>query len=311
MAFDFEDVKDMAKQKPWLVYGGLAVAGVFGFLALRRSRPQAGAPADVYVPSEYPSGGGGGSFGGGGGGEDLSAIGFGMDQLAAFTQRQSEITLAAIDTMQRQYHEDIQRLREDMDRDRTQTLSQVQTLATTQSVGFSLLNQGLEEALTRESYQVPSYYNDTPAPTTKPATSPAPSPVYVPEPVYSAPSPVQTSVSSQLLYQGSSGADVRGLQEQLTALGYNLGSVDGIFGPKTAAALRQFQSDMGIGVDAIAGPETYGALATATSRTTTQSTSQVASPLGPFREEAYRPQPVTQEPDYSYGGLPRTSKVRE
>ena len=301
MAFDFEDVKQAAKDKPWLVYGGLAVAGVLGVLALRKRTI-----GETSVIVQEPSSGGA-IPPSGGTPADLSGIGYGMDQLAAFTQRQSEVTLAAIDTMQRQYHEDISRMREDMDRDRAQTLSQVQTLAATQTAGFSLLNQGLEEALQRDSYQVPSYYN-APAPAAPKPTAPAPAQVYTPPAIYE-PEPVQTSVSSKILYQGSSGADVRGLQEQLTSLGYSLGSVDGIFGPKTAAALRQFQSDMGIGVDAIAGPETYGALSTATSRT--QSMSQVASPLGPFREEAYRTQPVTSEPDYSYGGLPRTSKVRE
>ncbi|MCH2244961.1 MULTISPECIES: peptidoglycan-binding domain-containing protein [Crocosphaera] len=36
--------------------------------------------------------------------------------------------------------------------------------------------------------------------------------------------------------------------------------VDDIYGPKTEAAVRQFQTDQGIMIDGVVGPETYGQL---------------------------------------------------
>ena len=55
------------------------------------------------------------------------------------------------------------------------------------------------------------------------------------------------------LSNGDRGDDVKLLQESLTALGYNPGTVDGIFGSRTEAAVRAFQGSHGIGVDGIAG----------------------------------------------------------
>ena len=60
---------------------------------------------------------------------------------------------------------------------------------------------------------------------------------------------------------GSRGADVTYLQQRLTALGYKPGTADGIFGSKTLAAVRAFQTDHKLAVDGIAGPKTWTALA--------------------------------------------------
>lgn len=49
-------------------------------------------------------------------------------------------------------------------------------------------------------------------------------------------------------------------QRILTHLGYNPGEQDGIDGPKTQKAVRDFQKDVGIEVDGIAGPVTWGHL---------------------------------------------------
>lgn len=62
-----------------------------------------------------------------------------------------------------------------------------------------------------------------------------------------------------ILRQGSKGQAVAQLQEDLTALGYKT-SVDGVFGPHTAFAVRRFQGANGLTIDGIAGPETLGAL---------------------------------------------------
>jgi TP901 family phage tail tape measure protein len=48
------------------------------------------------------------------------------------------------------------------------------------------------------------------------------------------------------LKRGSKGNDVKKLQQVLNKLGFNAGSVDGIFGPKTQAALQAFQKKNGI-----------------------------------------------------------------
>ena len=62
-----------------------------------------------------------------------------------------------------------------------------------------------------------------------------------------------------LLKRGSQGHPVPALQYLLRARGH-LVTVDGIFGPKTEAAVADFQTADQIGVDGIVGPQTWGAL---------------------------------------------------
>ena len=69
-------------------------------------------------------------------------------------------------------------------------------------------------------------------------------------------------MATRNLKRGSTGNDVKTLQKNLKKLGYyKSGSVDGIFGPLTDAAVRQFQRAAGITVDGIVGPQTRAALA--------------------------------------------------
>jgi peptidoglycan hydrolase-like protein with peptidoglycan-binding domain len=63
-----------------------------------------------------------------------------------------------------------------------------------------------------------------------------------------------------VLANGHASDDVRKLQEKLKAHGFDPGEVDGIFGPKTEAAVRAFQQARGIEVDGIVGPITWGKL---------------------------------------------------
>ncbi len=56
------------------------------------------------------------------------------------------------------------------------------------------------------------------------------------------------------------GDDVADLQRRLSALGFDAGRVDGIFGPRTATALAEFQRNMGLPVDAILGADTLNEL---------------------------------------------------
>lgn len=65
---------------------------------------------------------------------------------------------------------------------------------------------------------------------------------------------------THILAEDSRGAAVESLQSYLNEEGFNTGGIDGIFGPLTDAAVRDFQSQAGIQVDGLAGPETFGAL---------------------------------------------------
>lgn len=70
-----------------------------------------------------------------------------------------------------------------------------------------------------------------------------------------------TSVTTQpMLRTGSRGDAVRKLQELLNAKGYTCGSVDGIFGSKTYAAVLAFQKANGLAADGIVGSLTWGKL---------------------------------------------------
>ncbi|MBI3957093.1 MAG: peptidoglycan-binding protein [Candidatus Kerfeldbacteria bacterium] len=53
---------------------------------------------------------------------------------------------------------------------------------------------------------------------------------------------LQYTCSDERLYQGCSGSNVRVVQQQLVSLGYSV-TVDSSYGPQTAAAVRQFQTD--------------------------------------------------------------------
>ena len=62
------------------------------------------------------------------------------------------------------------------------------------------------------------------------------------------------------LRRGDRGSYVLNLQNLLIALGYYSGAADGIFGPLTEQAVRNFQSANGLTVDGIVGPQTWAAL---------------------------------------------------
>jgi N-acetylmuramoyl-L-alanine amidase len=56
------------------------------------------------------------------------------------------------------------------------------------------------------------------------------------------------------------GDDVADLQRRLSALGFDVGRVDGIFGPRTDRALADFQRNAGMVCDAVCGPATIAGL---------------------------------------------------
>ncbi len=59
------------------------------------------------------------------------------------------------------------------------------------------------------------------------------------------------------LKMGSRGTDVTYLQQRLTARGYGVGAIDGVFGIKTLEAVRAFQAENNLVIDGIAGPKTW------------------------------------------------------
>jgi len=62
------------------------------------------------------------------------------------------------------------------------------------------------------------------------------------------------------LKRGSRGSDVMEIQSLLAKMGYNLGSIDGIFGLRTEEAIKQFQRDYGLSADGIIGLNTHTVL---------------------------------------------------
>ncbi len=71
--------------------------------------------------------------------------------------------------------------------------------------------------------------------------------------------------------QGSYGTVVTQIQKKLAAEGYYRASIDGIYGSRTAAAVRSYQKDRGLKVDGICGPETLASLGIAAKAASSQS----------------------------------------
>lgn len=91
------------------------------------------------------------------------------------------------------------------------------------------------------------------------------------------------AMTTGVLHQGDRGSDVRELQDTLARLGFTDAGhaslrADGVFGARTAEAVRAFQQAQGLQVDGIAGPDTREALANETRiHRTVESDGHVAS----------------------------------
>lgn len=74
--------------------------------------------------------------------------------------------------------------------------------------------------------------------------------------------PVEPTIGTRgrTLRKGIQGDDVRLLQGTLADLGYHAGRKDGVFGKRTAAAVRAFQGEADIEADGIVGENTWAAL---------------------------------------------------
>lgn len=66
---------------------------------------------------------------------------------------------------------------------------------------------------------------------------------------------------SYVVANPQAGDDVLSLQRRLSELGFEVGRVDGVFGPRTGEALREFQRNVGLPADGTCGPGTFKALA--------------------------------------------------
>ena len=74
------------------------------------------------------------------------------------------------------------------------------------------------------------------------------------------------AAASSTLKNGSSGADVKKMQERLKELGYLKGSADGDFGDATETAVKNFQANNGLSVDGKAGSATLSKLYSSSAR---------------------------------------------
>ncbi len=88
------------------------------------------------------------------------------------------------------------------------------------------------------------------------------------------------TLGSRMIRSGQRGWDVAALQYLLARRGYPPGAIDGIFGPVTGLAVRNYQAALGLGADGLVGPVT---LASLRSRSTSPSPSPSPSPIGPVR----------------------------
>ncbi|HIT26598.1 MAG TPA: spore cortex-lytic enzyme [Candidatus Ornithoclostridium excrementipullorum] len=86
-------------------------------------------------------------------------------------------------------------------------------------------------------------------------------------------------IGAAVLKVGSSGHQVRTLQTKLNNWGYNAGTVDGIFGSNTLAAVKRFQANNGLTVDGIVGAKTAAALGMTLSGSSSSNSSYSSSDL--------------------------------
>ena len=78
---------------------------------------------------------------------------------------------------------------------------------------------------------------------------------------------------TRTLRKGYTGADVIAVQQKLKELGFYSGSVDGVYGTGSIAAVKKFQQQNGLTADGLVGSRTYAALMPASSGSSSDSSS--------------------------------------
>ena len=98
---------------------------------------------------------------------------------------------------------------------------------------------------------------------------------------------VQNNEVLALSKYGSRGSEVRTIQDKLKRWGYYTGSVDGIYGSLTVAAVKKFQQKNGLAVDGIAGTKTLNAMGIMTSSSSGGSSSNNSSNVNLIAKAIY------------------------
>lgn len=86
---------------------------------------------------------------------------------------------------------------------------------------------------------------------------------------------------------GSSGEEVRQIQDKLKRWGYYNGNVDGIYGSQTTAAVKAFQKKNGLSVDGIAGSQTLAAMGITSNQSSSSSSSSRPSDVNLIARAIY------------------------
>jgi peptidoglycan hydrolase-like protein with peptidoglycan-binding domain len=66
--------------------------------------------------------------------------------------------------------------------------------------------------------------------------------------------------SEPVLRVGSTGLPVRRAQKRMSLVGFDVGGVDGRYGPKSESAVKDLQQRFQITVDGVVGPQTWGVI---------------------------------------------------
>ena len=112
---------------------------------------------------------------------------------------------------------------------------------------------------TQTGYTLPGQ-NDNTATNTTTNTNTNTNTNTTPNTSYTAPSTVPGYTASGSMTIGATGEEVRKLQNRLIELGYMSGKADGVYGQKTANAVKAFQRAARLTVDGIAGSATINAI---------------------------------------------------
>jgi peptidoglycan hydrolase-like protein with peptidoglycan-binding domain len=119
-------------------------------------------------------------------------------------------------------------------------------------------------------------------------------------------------VTGSNLRRGSSGSDVSSMQQMLIDRGYDVGGTgaDGKFGPKTAAAVKQFQQDFGLQADGIAGDQTMSALNRLGAKPAAAPAPSGGLPIRPGQDRSGPPVTQPIRPGQDRSGPPVTQPIR-
>ena len=109
-----------------------------------------------------------------------------------------------------------------------------------------------------------------------------------------------------LIKEGSAKSRVQEVQRALKGLGLYTDPLDGLYGPKTAAAVRMFQRLHRLNVDGIVGPKTYSELLSPSSTTELRDRPNIIN--NPQPNEAHQSWPFQKDVESYYGNVEEIPK---